>query len=119
MIRKCIINELNIPSLGGLLFWAPGLAIDAVHNLVQPRSALNKRSSGLAEDIHMSALSYFRVGLKTLHMVFLASALHVVRFCFRKPEVPYWSLVSHGYSFLYSFYYSSSCSPLHLILVWQ
>jgi hypothetical protein len=117
MIRKCITNELKIPSLGGLLFWAPGLAIDAVHDLVQSRSALNKRSSGLAEGIHMSALSYFRVGLRTLDMVFLASAPHVVRFRFRKPEVPYWSLDSHGYSFLYSSYYSSSCSPLHLISV--
>jgi hypothetical protein len=119
MMRKCITNELNIASLGGLLFWGPGIAIDAVHDLVQSRSALNKRSSGLAEDIYMSALSYFRVGLRTLYMVFLASALHVVRFRFRKPEVPYWSLVSHGYSFLYSSYYSSSCSPLHLISVWR
>jgi hypothetical protein len=56
MIRKWITNELNIPSLGGLLFWAPELAIDAVHELVQSRSALNKQSSGLAgKNTHVCA----------------------------------------------------------------
>jgi hypothetical protein len=118
IIRKCITNELNIPSLRGLLFWAPGIAIDAVHDLVQSHSA-STSDQGLAEDIHMSALSYFRFGLRTLDVMFLASAPHVVRFRFRKPEAPYLSLVSHGYSFSYCIYYSSSCSPLHLISVWR
>jgi hypothetical protein len=67
----------------------------------------------------MSVLPYFGVGLRNLDTMFLASAPHVVRFRFRKPEVPYWSLVSHGYPFLYCSYYSSSCSPLHLISVWR